>query len=209
MTPVGFSMRQLAACRPAAPLSRGACTGHPPAARWKRHHQSLWPAVCPAAACRGVPALLARPQNITIGPLVVDALRPVTDKPLDCHLMIVEPELRVADFAKVRAEGVVRCWMPQPVGMAAPAELRLSAAVSRLVAILSTRPRQPKRLRLCSAGGAWLRPPGTHGTRVSPKRASLTEMGPYPSPVQAGADIISVHAEQSATIHLDRIVNQV
>lgn len=34
---------------------------------------------------------------------VVDALRPVTDKPLDCHLMIVEPELRVADFAKVRA----------------------------------------------------------------------------------------------------------
>jgi hypothetical protein len=63
--------------------------------------------------------------NITIGPLVVDALRPVTDKPLDCHLMIVEPELRVADFAK------------------------------------------------------------------------------------AGADIISVHCETAATIHLDRIVNQV
>ncbi|KAL4443571.1 hypothetical protein ABPG75_011308 [Micractinium tetrahymenae] len=63
--------------------------------------------------------------NITIGPLVVDALRPVTDKPLDCHLMIVEPELRVADFAK------------------------------------------------------------------------------------AGADIISIHAEQSATIHLDRLVNQI
>ena len=40
--------------------------------------------------------------NITIGPLVVEALRPVTDKVLDCHLMIVEPELRVADFAKAR-----------------------------------------------------------------------------------------------------------
>ena len=63
--------------------------------------------------------------NITIGALVVDALRPVTDKPLDCHLMIVEPELRVADFAK------------------------------------------------------------------------------------AGADIISVHAEQSSTIHLHRVVNQI
>lgn len=63
--------------------------------------------------------------NITIGPLVVDALRPVTDKVLDCHLMIVEPELRVADFAK------------------------------------------------------------------------------------AGADIISIHAEQSATIHLDRGLNQI
>jgi ribulose-phosphate 3-epimerase len=63
--------------------------------------------------------------NITIGPLVVDALRPVTDKVLDCHLMIVEPENRVADFAK------------------------------------------------------------------------------------AGADIISVHAEQSSTIHLHRLVNQI
>jgi len=63
--------------------------------------------------------------NITIGPLIVDALRPVTDLPLDVHLMIVEPEQRVADFAK------------------------------------------------------------------------------------AGADIISIHAEQSATIHLDRTINQI
>ena len=29
------------------------------------------------------------------GPLVVDALRPLTDAPLDTHLMIVEPEQRV------------------------------------------------------------------------------------------------------------------
>lgn len=63
--------------------------------------------------------------NITIGPLVVEALRPVTDKVLDCHLMIVEPEQRVADFAK------------------------------------------------------------------------------------AGADIISVHAEQASTIHLHRVVNMI
>jgi ribulose-phosphate 3-epimerase len=63
--------------------------------------------------------------NITIGPLVVDAIRPITDKVLDCHLMIVEPEQRVADFAK------------------------------------------------------------------------------------AGADIISIHAEQSATIHLHRGLNQI
>ena len=42
--------------------------------------------------------------NITIGPMIVDALRPVTDKVLDCHLMIVEPELRVADFAKAGAD---------------------------------------------------------------------------------------------------------
>jgi ribulose-phosphate 3-epimerase len=63
--------------------------------------------------------------NITIGPLIVDAIRPITDLPLDTHLMIVEPEQRVADFAK------------------------------------------------------------------------------------AGSDIISVHCEQAATIHLDRVVNQI
>ena len=42
--------------------------------------------------------------NITIGPLIVKALRPVTRKPLDVHLMIVEPEKYVADFAKAGAD---------------------------------------------------------------------------------------------------------
>jgi ribulose-phosphate 3-epimerase len=42
--------------------------------------------------------------NITIGPLIVEALRPVTDLPLDVHLMIVEPELRIPDFAKAGAD---------------------------------------------------------------------------------------------------------
>lgn len=42
--------------------------------------------------------------NITIGPLIVDAIRPVTQKPLDVHLMIVEPEKYVEDFAKAGAD---------------------------------------------------------------------------------------------------------
>jgi ribulose-phosphate 3-epimerase len=42
--------------------------------------------------------------NITIGPLIVKAIRPVTDKPLDVHLMIVEPEKYVEDFAKAGAD---------------------------------------------------------------------------------------------------------
>ncbi|MGP0129608.1 MAG: ribulose-phosphate 3-epimerase [cyanobacterium endosymbiont of Rhopalodia musculus] len=42
--------------------------------------------------------------NITIGPLVIKAIRPYTDKPLDVHLMIVEPEKYVADFAKAGAD---------------------------------------------------------------------------------------------------------
>ncbi len=44
--------------------------------------------------------------NITIGPLVVEAIRPVTAKPLDVHLMIVEPEKYVADFAKAGADHI-------------------------------------------------------------------------------------------------------
>ncbi|HIK37594.1 MAG: ribulose-phosphate 3-epimerase [Geminocystis sp.] len=42
--------------------------------------------------------------NITIGPLVVEAIRPYTKKPLDVHLMIVEPERYIADFAKAGAD---------------------------------------------------------------------------------------------------------
>lgn len=42
--------------------------------------------------------------NITIGPLIVSAIRPYTQKPLDVHLMIVEPEKYVADFAKAGAD---------------------------------------------------------------------------------------------------------
>lgn len=48
--------------------------------------------------------------NITIGPLVVDSLRPITTLPLDVHLMIVEPEQRVSDFIKAGADIVsVHC----------------------------------------------------------------------------------------------------
>ena len=42
--------------------------------------------------------------NITIGLMIVEALRPVTSKPLDVHLMIVEPEKYVEDFAKAGAD---------------------------------------------------------------------------------------------------------
>ena len=42
--------------------------------------------------------------NITIGPMIVDAVRQHTDKPLDVHLMIVEPEKYVEDFAKAGAD---------------------------------------------------------------------------------------------------------
>mgnify|MGYP001262689308 CR=1 FL=1 len=42
--------------------------------------------------------------NITIGPLVVQALRPLTDKVIDCHLMIVEPDKYIEDFRNAGAD---------------------------------------------------------------------------------------------------------
>ncbi len=42
--------------------------------------------------------------NITIGPLIVDAVKKVTTLPLDVHLMIVEPEKYIDDFVKAGAD---------------------------------------------------------------------------------------------------------
>lgn len=42
--------------------------------------------------------------NLTLGPVVVEALRRNTSLPLDVHLMIVEPERYVADFAAAGAD---------------------------------------------------------------------------------------------------------
>jgi len=44
--------------------------------------------------------------NITMGPLVVSAIRRVTSKPLDVHLMIVEPERYIQAFADAGADHI-------------------------------------------------------------------------------------------------------
>jgi len=44
--------------------------------------------------------------NITIGPVVVAAIRKRTRLPLDVHLMIVEPERYLADFARAGADAL-------------------------------------------------------------------------------------------------------
>lgn len=41
--------------------------------------------------------------NITIGPLIVEAIRPVTDLPLDVHLMIENPDTYIPAFAEAGA----------------------------------------------------------------------------------------------------------
>jgi len=45
--------------------------------------------------------------NITIGPLVVDAVRKVTKLPLDVHLMIADPDRYIPDFAAAGADIIV------------------------------------------------------------------------------------------------------
>ncbi|MDF2039661.1 ribulose-phosphate 3-epimerase [Cytobacillus oceanisediminis] len=42
--------------------------------------------------------------NITIGPLIVDAIRPVTKLPLDVHLMIEDPDNYIEAFANAGAD---------------------------------------------------------------------------------------------------------
>ncbi|HTL12319.1 MAG TPA: ribulose-phosphate 3-epimerase [Bdellovibrionota bacterium] len=41
--------------------------------------------------------------NLTIGPLVVEALKPITQLPLDCHLMVSRPQEWIEPFAKAGA----------------------------------------------------------------------------------------------------------
>lgn len=41
--------------------------------------------------------------NITIGPLVVRSIRKVTELPLDCHLMISDPDRYIGEFARAGA----------------------------------------------------------------------------------------------------------
>jgi ribulose-phosphate 3-epimerase len=45
--------------------------------------------------------------NLTIGPLVVEAVRRVAQQPLDVHLMIVEPEHYLDDFAAAGADHIL------------------------------------------------------------------------------------------------------
>jgi len=61
--------------------------------------------------------------NITVGPLVVKAIRPHTDRLLDVHLMIVEPSRYIDAFADAGADTIV---------IHAEAELHLDRQLNRI-----------------------------------------------------------------------------
>ncbi len=44
--------------------------------------------------------------NITIGPVVIEWVRKVTQLPLDCHLMIMEPDRYAKDFVEAGADNI-------------------------------------------------------------------------------------------------------
>ncbi len=44
--------------------------------------------------------------NITLGPLIVKAIRPATTLPLDCHLMISDPDSYIEAFARAGADWI-------------------------------------------------------------------------------------------------------
>lgn len=48
--------------------------------------------------------------NISIGPMVMKAIRPYTKLPFDVHLMIVNPENYFAEFAKAGADMISFHW---------------------------------------------------------------------------------------------------
>jgi len=45
--------------------------------------------------------------NITVGPLIVEAIRPFSTVPIEAHLMIERPELYIPQFAKAGADYII------------------------------------------------------------------------------------------------------
>jgi len=52
--------------------------------------------------------------NISMGPLVVEAVRRVTSLPLDVHLMIIEPDHLLENFARAGATSITVHWETCP-----------------------------------------------------------------------------------------------
>src|ERR1700754_5179253 len=48
--------------------------------------------------------------NITMGPVIVQSLRPVTRLPLETHLMISDPDLYLEDFTEAGSDSLLVHW---------------------------------------------------------------------------------------------------
>ena len=152
--------------------------------------------------------------NITIGPAVTAALRKVTDLPLDCHLMIEEPERYVEEFVSAGAEMVSvhveaarhlhRCVTRiQELGAKAGVVLNPSTPLSVLDAMLD----QVDFVLLMSVN------PGFGGQRMIPsvlgKAAALRERiqrEGLPTRIEIDGGVTEDNLEQVARTGVDMIV---
>ena len=105
--------------------------------------------------------------NITVGPPVVRSLRKVTEVPLDCHLMIENPDDFIPPFAEAGAS-----WISESVSFSlrVGVELRRRAAFSKMSARKTCGPTEKLRVaaslhspleRRCSMTHAALSPEGS------------------------------------------------
>ena len=74
--------------------------------------------------------------NLTIGPVVVAAVRKATAKPVDVHLMIVEPERYLDDFAKAGADHLLVHCEPERDDPSAPHPCPISATSERSAGVV-------------------------------------------------------------------------
>src|SRR5690625_7815974 len=65
--------------------------------------------------------------NITIGPLIVEAIKPVTNLPLDVHLMIESPDQYIPAFANASAS-MITVHQASSVHLHPPIESKIGRA---------------------------------------------------------------------------------
>ncbi len=75
--------------------------------------------------------------NLTIGPVVVEAIRRATPKPLNVHLMMVEPERYLEDFARAGADHILVHGEPASTVHLRRTLLRISALGKKAGVVLN------------------------------------------------------------------------
>ncbi len=91
--------------------------------------------------------------NITIGPVVVQAIKRAATRPLDVHLMIVEPEKYMEAFAKAGADVLTVHVEASPHLHRTLQHIRQAGGEARRWC--STRRRRCRRWRRCWARWRW------------------------------------------------------
>jgi len=109
--------------------------------------------------------------NITFGAKVIETVRKLTDLPLDCHLMIVQPERYFEDFASAGASGMTihaevsphlqrQLALLRELGCRAGVALNPSTSLTGIVdpASAARSSFRTRWIRFAGRGACWLKP---------------------------------------------------